>query len=285
MLPIFRLGFVAVGDARGYNLTMSRIAWATDIHLDSAFPVMVDEFVTAIRESKATGLILTGDIANGDCVTTWVCDLQNRLGIPIYFVLGNHDVWGRRIEDVHREVAKICDDDIRWLNTSGAIALAPATVLVGGDGWYDGRAGSYYTSGFKINDMSTIIDFRRIGADSAKALMERLADTTTNRVARLAREAAEKYANVVIATHVPPFIRACRNRGQSTSNDALPYYCNYRMGEVLVDVAYEYPGTKFTILAGHTHGRGEYSPVENLVCRVGGAEYMRPELQAVLEFD
>lgn len=264
---------------------MSRIAWATDIHLDSAFPVMVEELVTSIQESKATGLILTGDIANGDCVATWICELSNKLHIPIYFCLGNHDLWNRRIDDVHREVAKICDEDIHWLNTSEVIELAPATALVGGDGWYDGRAGSYYTSGFRINDMETITDFRKIGKDASKALMERMADKTTNRVARLAREAAEKYANVIIATHVPPFIRACRHRSQSTSNDALPFYCNYRMGEVLVDVADDFPQTKFIVLAGHTHGRGEYSPVDNLVCRVGGAEYMRPELQDVLELD
>lgn len=262
---------------------MTTLAWLTDIHLDSAYPQMVQAVIDEVREKTPDTVLITGDIANGDCVAELVWDFQRRLNLPVYFVLGNHDLWGRRIEDVYAEVTKVCHKDLRWLHLGGVVELSPTVALVGDDGWYDGRAGDYYTSGFQIQDMNTIRDFRGIGKDSSLSLMQRLADRSTRRIKALATEAAEKYKEVVIATHMPPFVRACKHRGGSTETQALPYYCNYRMGDELVGVAYEFLETKFTVLAGHTHGAAEYSPVENLTCYVGGATYMQPQLQRVLE--
>lgn len=262
---------------------MFKLAWVTDIHLDCAYEEAVKNLVEDIHLGESEAVLVTGDIANSGCLVDTLTGLQKKLDLPLYFVLGNHDLWDQRIEVTHGQVKRAMTSDLVWLRHSGVVSLTPDTALVGDDGWYDGRAGDFYTSGFKINDMSCIYDFWGIGKDCELALMQRLADTSTRRIIEASRYAATTHKRVIVATHVPPFVRACRHRGGSTSNDSLPYYCNLNLGNELVDLAYEFPETKFTILAGHTHGQWEYSPVDNLVCRVGGATYMVPEVQGILE--
>jgi predicted phosphohydrolase len=259
------------------------LAWLTDIHLDTTIRSVRTALAETILAGKPQAILLTGDISNGEDLREHLLELRDLVGLPIYFVLGNHDYWGRRMGDVREEVKSLAPRGLVWLRT-GPVELSPTVVLLGDDGWYDGRAGNYYTSGFRMKDPSRIAEFHNLGKDSELALMQRLADESTERIARQAREAARKYPKVVIATHVPPFVRACTYRGGPTSLSALPFYCNERMGQALVDVACDYPSTQFTVLAGHTHGEATYRPVPNLLCQVGEAEYQDPKVQDFLRF-
>ena len=260
-----------------------KIAWSTDTHLDCAFPVMVSEWLTSILALSPDIVLLTGDISNGEAVLHSLRGIQKALNLPVYFVLGNHDLWMSSRDIVHRRVACL-SPSLHWLSRSGVVELTPQTALVGSDGWYDGRAGDFYGSGFRMVDFNAIKDFSGIGKDCSFSMMQRWADESTAYILQNAKEAASKYPNVVIATHVPPVPRACVHRGKSTDVGILPFYCNRRLGEGLVDLASGYPETKFTVLCGHTHGGITYSPIPNLTCMVGAAEYRAPSLAGILEF-
>ncbi len=57
------------------------------------------------------------------------------------------------------------------------------------------------------------------------------------------------------------------------------------MGDAVLEAMQETPGSHLTVLCGHTHGRGEATPADNLLVLTGGAEYGAPEVQRVFELD
>lgn len=261
-----------------------RLAWATDIHLDSALPDQAEALVDSITQAKPDAVLLTGDISTGSEITAHLHWLQKSLNLPVYFVLGNHDLWWGTIHGVHRAVRKIGWSQLRWLGSVSHINLTETTVLVGEDGWYDGRAGNYQTSSVRLNDWKTIQDFRGLDRDGVLDLIQKMADRSTLALREKIRSLPETYTTVVVATHVPPFVRASLYRGNPSGNDHAPFYVNERMGQVLADLAYERPEVQFRVLCGHTHFAADYSPLDNLRCQSGGAEYQFPKLQGVLEF-
>ena len=56
------------------------------------------------------------------------------------------------------------------------------------------------------------------------------------------------------------------------------------LGHVISDVAEAFPETHFTVLSGHTHGRGRKQLRSNLLCISGKAVYGNPKLAEVLHF-
>jgi hypothetical protein len=51
----------------------------------------------------------------------------------------------------------------------------------------------------------------------------------------------------------------------------------------LLEIADRHPGRQITVLCGHTHGRGQVKPRDNLLVLTGGAVYGEPEVQRVFE--
>ena len=78
-------------------------------------------------------VLLGGDIAEAPDVRQHLERLDARLGLPIHFVLGNHDFYGGSIARVRAEIATLCDRIPRlcWLSQAGVVELTPATGLVG----------------------------------------------------------------------------------------------------------------------------------------------------------
>jgi hypothetical protein len=94
--------------------------------------------------------------------------------------------------------------------------------------------------------------------------------------------AAQTYKNVYFATHVPPFPDSCWYEGKRSSLDALPWFTNLSFGNLLADVASDYPDVNFTVYCGHTHGAGEYQHFPNLMVYTGAAEYEYPAIWKLL---
>ena len=72
---------------------MRRLAWLTDLHLNFVTPGHVDRLCRAVREAGADAVLLGGDIGEAPDVVEHLEGLDARLGLPIYFVLGNHDFY------------------------------------------------------------------------------------------------------------------------------------------------------------------------------------------------
>jgi len=79
---------------------------------------------------------------------------------PIYFVCGNHDYYRGDIASVRNELVNQSEQNpqLFWLNATGPEQLAETTIVVGQDGWVDGRYGNYVASTVVLNDSRLIND-------------------------------------------------------------------------------------------------------------------------------
>jgi len=77
-------------DADGLGSTR-RLAWLTDLHLNFVTPGHVDRLCRAVRDAGADAVLLGGDVGEAPDVVEHLEGLDARLGLPLYFVLGNHD--------------------------------------------------------------------------------------------------------------------------------------------------------------------------------------------------
>ena len=82
---------------------MNNLAWITDPHLNFLDQEAVYSFCAALAQEKADAFLITGDIGEAPNVAVYLNILDNHLGRPIYFVLGNHDFYRGSIAQVRAE--------------------------------------------------------------------------------------------------------------------------------------------------------------------------------------
>lgn len=264
---------------------MARLAWLTDLHLDHAPPEALEGLCREVEASGATHVLIGGDIGEAPSVVGYLEALGERLRRPIFFVLGNHDYYKGWISQVREQAAALSARSpwVRWLPAAGVVRLSAEVALVGHGGWGDGRAPELATSRVRLNDSVWIGDLagrfgvelaaplRRLGAEAASSLAPHLASALG-----WARE-------VIVLTHVPPFVGACWHMGATSDADWAPHFTCVSVGEVLLEAAQAHPGQRITALCGHTHSPGWYRAAPNLEVWTGEADYGEPEVQGVVE--
>ncbi len=263
-----------------------RVAWLTDLHLNFVEPVECAAFLNDVADTRPQAVLISGDIAEAHDVTRYLSAIADRLAVPIYFVLGNHDYYRGSFRQVHHVVRQLCQRDPRlvWLTDSKVVELAPRVGLVGHDGWADARLGDYLNSEVMLNDYFLIEELAGFSTSARWPVLQALADEAAATVARVLPTALERYPHVALVTHVPPFREACWHDGEISNDEWLPHFTSKAMGEVLLRVMADYPNRELTVLCGHTHGRGESRPAKNIHVLTGGAVYCAPEIQRVFEF-
>ncbi len=87
---------------------------------------------------------------------------------------------------------------------------------------------------------------------------------------------------IIVLTHVPPFREACLYQGEVSGDDWLPFFSSKVMGDLLFKYAGNNPSINFLVLCGHTHSKTCYQPLNNLIVKVGGADYHHPEVQELI---
>jgi predicted phosphohydrolase len=275
-----------------------RVAWGTDVHLSFVEEQVVVRYCADVMESGAAALLLGGDIAEGITVVEWLHLMRRELDVPIYFVLGNHDYYGSSIREVRERVRGLSTDGLRWLPEAGVVPLTPDVALVGHGGWGDGRLGDFMGSEVILNDYLVIEDLRSAGSpapvpieddplagwENKPALASKLAELGDQAAATLRpqlRDALERFARVVVLTHVPPFRESCWYRGRISNDDYLPAFTCKAMGDLLLESAAAFPDRDIRVLCGHTHSPGECRPAPNLHVRTGAARYTEPRFELV----
>ena len=232
-----------------------QLAWITDAHMEWMSQEHLDTVYSSLRDSEASAIVVSGDISNAKHIKKSL-KLLAGLPAPVYFVLGNHDIYGSSFDYVHNIVRKSVEQNksLIWLTESVPIQLTDQTFLVGHDSWADGRAGAGQKSGYLINDYRSISDFRGLSVGSVFSLMETLADTATRRINKQIRKIIEpiKGTHVIVVTHCPPFARAAKYRGGPTDPTYIPHFSNIHMGKMLRKVAAD-TGCRISVLCGHTH--------------------------------
>lgn len=258
---------------------------------------MAQDLKEYVRSDGGTreAVVITGDIAECHSLLECLDEFITGVGKPVYFVLGNHDIYGGSFEATHmvaRAIQKGTNNQGTWLTEAGVIELTPGVALVGHDGWYDGRNGSGERSGVDLNDFYAIEDFivrdergmvRRLHQLVLIERIRAIADAAVKAAEGPLREAAKRYKEVYFATHVPPFVGATWHMGRISDGDWLPWMSCKAMGDMLIDVAYDFPEVNFTVMCGHTHSPGEYTPIPNLSVLTAKATYGHPSVHRILE--
>jgi len=260
-----------------------RLAWATDVHLDSVDRDDVEAFCDRISADNVAALVLSGDIAEATSLVEWLEFLHSRLQLPIHFVLGNHDFYGSDIATVRGLVSSLDNPHISYLPSTGPVQLTPEVALVGHDGWGDCRIGDLKNfellrDCFEIRDLSETMDIgvlrkgilkrgalrrklQSLGQDSAEALEPHV------------RQAARNSEAVLVVTHVPPFRESCWHDGSISEPTWLPGFTCKAVGDMLIQAAEEAGTRHFTTLCGHTHGFGHVRMRPNLDVYTGFGDY------------
>lgn len=202
--------------------------------------------------------------------------------------LGNHDYYHSGINEVKTEVRKLCSNHalLHWLSEEQGIMLNQNTILLGQDGWADGRYGDYQNSRVVLNDSRFIHDLFEsaiLGGNQLLQKMQELANLDTKAMnANLTSIIGKGVKKIIILTHVSPFDGSCWHKGKISDPDWMSFFTSKAMGDVILSIAKNNPVIDFLVLCGHTHSSSIYQPLPNLLVKAGKAEYYKPEIQEVI---
>lgn len=268
-----------------------KLAWLTDVHLNFLDTDERKKFYQEIINTKCDGVLISGDIAEAPSIKNILKELATFIKKPIYYILGNHDFYRGQVDAVRKEMIALTEsrEYLFWLPASEPLQINDTTILVGQDGWADGRLGNYYESRVVLNDSRMIADLfqeKILGRSQLLAKMQQLADHDAEQLRIQLIEAVKKQPQrIIVLTHIPPFKEVCLHEGKINNDDWLPYFSSKATGEVLKDIGMTYPDIHFLVLCGHTHDKAEYNPLPNLQVEAGHAEYNRPEIQKIISIE
>ncbi|HZL85926.1 MAG TPA: metallophosphoesterase [Candidatus Krumholzibacteria bacterium] len=257
-----------------------KVAWGTDVHFDFIQTEDVRRYCERISQHDVDAVLLGGDIAMADDVTDWVRFVASEVRRPVYFVLGNHDYYAGRIAAVR---GRMLGDlgGAHWLPAAGAVRLTANTVLVGHDGWGDGRHGTFLESGVDLSDYYLIGDLQDAYTDksSLQKKLQELGDDAAGTFRPMFEQALRSSPEVLVLTHVPPFREACWHEGSLSTDEWLGGFTCKAMGDVLFELARAHPERQVKVLCGHTHSPGTAEILPNLRVHTGRAVYGAPEFE------
>lgn len=267
-----------------------KLCWVTDIHLNFIEIEARKKFYKKITDTDLDALLISGDITEAPTISECLLEMAEFIKKPIYFVLGNHDYYRATIDLVRQKITKLSKIEklINWLPSTGPQILSEGIILLGQDGWADGRLGDFQNSPVSLVDSRLIADLfqeKILGKNQLLKKMQQLADNDAINLHKNIKEALKQDPNkILILTHVPPFKETSLYEGAISDDNYQPYFTSKATGDILMEVAIRYPLVEFLVFCGHTHHECTYKPLDNLLVRVGKAEYYYPELQDVIEF-
>lgn len=257
------------------------LIWVSDIHLNFINKEARKDFYKTL---EGDAIVISGDIGESHNIVSLIQEVESETGLPVYFVLGNHDYYGSSVKEVQKEVKKL-----GWIPYTGGIELSRDTIMVGVDGWGDCRNGDYENSRLTMSDWLYIEDLRKGYGQSPEKLKEAiqaLSDEDARRLKRKVNKAVKDgYKKVIIVTHVPPFEEACAYAGRKSTPSGLPFFSSKILGDSILPIANKNPEVDFLWLCGHTHSRVIYKPCDNMTVKVAKAEYYFPRVEEVIRVE
>ncbi len=259
---------------------MRRVAWLTDLHLNFVASNKVSAFFDSVEELQVDAVLVGGDISEGPRLPLDLSEMSARVRKPIYFVLGNHDYYKSSIASVRSTVSALCQrmPNLCWLSENGVIELTPRTALIGHDGWGDGLLGSF-DEAVMLNDDLQIEELTTFDKYTLFARLRELGQQAADHLEPILSEALQKYTNICMLTHVPPFREACWHEGEIAGDNILPRFACGAVGNVIQELMPAHPEKQLTVLCGHTHSSGNSRIMPNVQVITAGAGYGQPQVQ------
>ena len=265
-----------------------RLAWISDLHLDHLAvkdPGALGRLGPALDREGAQAVLIGGDIADARGLEEGLRRLAERLGRPIYFVLGNHDYYFGSVDGVRARASGLDIPNIVWLAGRSPVHLGGNTVLVGHGGWGDAHRGDLddfvlLTDYAAIRDLADTIDpadFWINGFTKREALvavLQRLGEEAARQLAQ-ALAAAGDCRNLLVLTHVTPFEATCTYRDRPGNDQVFPGFLWGAMTDPLLRFAESRGSTDILVLSGHTHQDARSTIRPNLRAWSFPAEYGR----------
>lgn len=257
-------------------------AWATDVHWTIADDTEREAF---LRGLEANGLkrldlvLLTGDIGDGlDATCEALSAIVERLGVPVFFVLGNHDYYGAHVARARSIVSRLMLDGRLFYMTALDTAIEVGSVAYCGvDGWGDASYGDPTAAVMSMSDWFEIRDLAgSYPPEPPVSILRDLAHADADRLSRQLRSISERVREVVVLTHVPPWPGAAWHKGRPSDGYALPWFCCGATGRAIDAFAEARPDIQVTVYCGHTHSPGCYDRSANVTCVTGAASYGYP---------
>ena len=264
-----------------------RLVWTTDPHLNHVPVQAWEQWTDAIASRGPDGVVITGDISEGDDVVFQLRRLAQRFAVPIYFVLGNHDFYESSIAATRQNVIAASRENTRlhYLTDSFAIQLDEHVFLVGEDGWGDAVEGDYEGSTVRLNDFHLIEDFRRTDPDQWKLRLQDLGAESAVRLEAKLDSIPQHAREVLVVTHVPPYCDACWYEGKPTDDNWAPFFVCGQVGRVLRQASQSRGECRFTVLCGQTHHAGIADIAANLIVHTGAADYGQPDVEGLITIE
>ncbi len=275
------------------NLGLRRVLWVTDPHFNFVNLPEWDRFINVLKAHAADAILLTGDVSEAEDFSFQLGRLAREIGLPVLFVLGNHDFFHGSIAESRRR-ANAChnaDSHLIYMTSHAPISIGEGWTVIGDDGWADCRIGRYHDSPVQLADYQLIEDLQHLSAWDRLPIVRREGAASACRLrrqlesARLQSEHSGQPPRSILLTHIPPFREACWYRGKTADDDWAPFFTCYSVGWMLKRYCVRYPDHHVLVLCGHTHSAGKVQIIDNLSVWTGGAEYSKPRVAEVIELD
>ncbi len=254
----------------------------SDLHLDHLNDEELSEFIERVKkecDDPDAVLLLTGDISQQRVLWEHLDKVAQASRGRMLYVLGNHDFWGGSFASANAALRphSLEGGHAVFMDMVDRVQLEDDLCVVGDSGWYDGRNGLQGNPQFIMNDWYFISEYRGNQSKTERQMSAMIADARAATLEKKLRAACEAGNNrVVVLTHVPPWVEACRHLGAPSDTYALPWFSSRVIADVIDQVAKEYFHVKFEVLCGHTHDRFQYRRDDNLNVFVSGAAYGAP---------
>ena len=264
-----------------------RLVWTTDPHLNHVPVQQWERWITTIASHGPDGVVISGDISEGDDVVFQLRRIAQSLTVPIYFVLGNHDFYQSSIGSTRQNVICASRDSrlLHYLTDTTAVQLAERVFLVGEDGWGDATEGDFEGSPIRLNDFRLIEDFRSADPGHWKQQLQQLGAESADRLSAKLDALPSDTRHALVITHVPPYRDACWYEGKTTDDNWAPFFVCGQVGRVLRRASESRPECQFTVLCGHTHHAGVAIIASNLVVHTGAADYGHPDIEGLVSME
>ena len=261
-----------------------RLAWITDPHFDHAKLDTWRRWAETLHEHRLSAIVLTGDLSEGDDVAYQLRCLAETFEMPVYFVLGNHDFYGKSIAQARRDVIDLTRevDNLFYLTDTGIVTPQRGFAIIGEDGWGDATRGDYTGSMVRLNDFALIEDFVNAEPQDWQAMLQREGSDAAARLRQKLISLPGNVKHVLIATHVPPFREACWYEGKTTNDDWAPFFVCGAIGDALTEIANSNPNRQYTVLCGHTHHDGDAEILPNLHVHTGYSRYGTIDIESII---
>lgn len=189
-----------------------RILPLSDLHLE-----LWKEFAPKINValSRPDVVILAGDIHTGAKAVEWAA--QTFAGIPVLYVHGNHEAYGKHIDSVQAEIAEACKatNHVHFFNEDELIV--DGVRFLGATMWTDFCLfGDDARQAAMREAEQVIMDYKRIRLANAGDRQLRASDTAKMHAMQthwLKTKLAEKFSGkTVVVTHMAPSMRSVAER-------------------------------------------------------------------------